>query len=188
TDGEVHLLGPSAQYTVSDGEVVVEPPDGEEPNVAVSTLFASKKNGLLMVKLSSPGFDLLAEYEEAALSTVHYSYELVDSDTVEAFDLDLSIGSLEYEADGGYGYFSGAIMQKNFCVLRMGLAMKQASAIHLEQGTDGLQSAITVLAQARTFCTGINVQLNDAQIVEDITLLQTLMDNICGDDCLEPGG
>ncbi|MFT7625282.1 MAG: hypothetical protein ACI9WU_004473 [Myxococcota bacterium] len=192
TNGEFHLLGPSAQYTVSDGEVVDQPPGGgdEEPNVAVSTLFASKKNGLLMVKLASPAANLLADIEGASLGTVYYSYELVDSGETEAFDIDLEVGSLEFNNDGagGFHYFTGATMQRNFCILRSGLAMKQASSIFHEQGEDGLNAAITTLAQARTFCTGINVQLNDAALIEDIALLSTLMDNICGDSCLDPDG
>ncbi len=189
TDGEFHLLGPSPQYTISDGEVIDDPPEGgEEPNVAVSTLFASKKNGLLMVKLSAPDVSLIEAQQEAALSTVHYSYDLVDTGETEAFDVEIGLGSLEYENSGGFGFFSGAIMQKNFCVLRLGLAMKSASALFHDDPDNGIQGAITVLAQARTFCEGINVQLNDADIVTDVTLLETLMDNLCGEDCLEPGG
>jgi len=193
TNGEFHLLGPSAQYTVSGDEVVENPePSDEEPNVAVSTLFASKKNGLLMVKLNSPTANKLKDYENMNLATVYYSYDLVDTGETEAWDVDINIGSLEYDdssdSDGGYHYFSGAIMQKNFCVLRAALAMKGAVAAFHEQGEDGIQTAITLLNQAGTFCKGINTILNDTQIVEDVTLMSTLMDNICGDVCLDPAG
>ncbi len=189
SDGEFHLLGPTPQYTVSGGEIIEEQPDtGEEPNVAVSTLFASKKNGLLMVKLDSPSGNVLKDFENMPLATVYYSYDLVDTGDTEAFDIEIGVGSMEYDIDDGFQYFSGAIMQKNFCVLRAGLAMKQASAIYNEQGTDAIQAAITVLNQAKVFCTGINVQLNDADLIADIVLLETLMDNVCGEDCLDPDG
>jgi len=187
-DGEFHLLGPAPQYTVDGGEVVDEQPTGgEEPNVAVSTLFASKKNGLLMVKLTSPSANKLKDYDNMTLSTVYYTYELVDTGEVEAWDVDIAVGSLEYDDGDGFHYFSGATMQKNFCVLRAGLAMKSAVALFHEQGEDGIQGAITQLNQAGTFCTGINTILNDARIVEDVALMKTLMDNICGETCLEPG-
>ena len=190
-DGEFHLLGPSPQYTVSGGEVVEEPPagGGEEPNVAISTVFASKKNGLLMIKLQSPSGNKLQDFEDMTLSTVYYSYELAGTGEVEAFDTDINVGPMAYDTEGGYHYFSGAIMQKNFCVLRAGLAMKTAVTLFNEDPEGGLQGAITQLAQAKTFCTGINVQLNDTQLVEDLALIGTLMDNICeAAGCEDPAG
>ena len=190
TNGDFHLLGPTPQYTVGgEGEVIDEPaePGDEEPNVAVATLFASKKNGLLMVKLGSPSVDVLKDMENMPLSTVHYSYELVDTGEVEAWDAEIGIGSLEYDTEGGgFHYYSGAIMQRNFCILRSGLAMKTATALYNEDPTGNLQASIQQLAYAVTFCQGINVQLNDAKLIEDLALMKTLMDNICGDVCADP--
>jgi hypothetical protein len=186
------MLGPSPQYEIDDGSVVTEPPDppaggGEEPDVAVSTLFASKKNGLLMVKLSSPGADLLRDMENAALTTVYYEYQLVEQQVTEYFTTEVALGSLEYDTGGGFQYFSGAIMQRNFCILRAGLAMKEACRLVAEDPVGQRDAAIQQLVFARTFCNGVNVQLGDPKIAEDVTLVEALMENICA-ECLDPAG
>ncbi|GMV40426.1 MAG: hypothetical protein AMXMBFR64_21420 [Myxococcales bacterium] len=184
-DGSVHLLGPSPQYDVDEGGVIEPPqPSEEQPDVAVSTVFAAKKNGLLMVKLQSPQADLLKDMENAALTKVYYEYELVKEKTVETFTTDIALGSLEYDDGGGFQYFSGAIMQRNFCLLRLGLSMKEACGLFHEDSTN-VQPAIQQLVYARTFCNGINVQLKDPKIAEDVVLLETLMENICS-ECVDP--
>ena len=186
-DGDVHLLGPSPQYDVDEGGIIEPPPvgGGEDPDVAVSTVFASKKNGLLMVKLQSPQADLLKDMENAALTKVYYEYELIEEGTVETWTTDVKLGSLDYDQSGGFQYFSGAIMQRNFCLLRLGLAMKEACTLYHADQTANVQPAIQQLVYARTFCNGINVQLKDPKITEDVTLLETLMENICS-ECVDP--
>ena len=188
SDGEFHLLGPSPVYSVgASGEVLVDPPDpSESPNVTVSTLFASKKNGLLMVKLDSPDPEALLGFENSTLGKVFYSYELVDTAEVEAWDADLTIGSMEYDDADGFQYFSGAVMQRNFCILRAGLAMKQAVTLVHASGEAGISPAIQALAFAKTFCTGVGVQLADPKIDEDVALLEKLMENICAGICQDP--
>lgn len=185
-DGEVHLLGPSPQYDVDEGGIVEPPPpSGEEPDVAVSTVFASKKNGLLMVKLQSPKADLLKDMENAGLTKIYYEYELIEEKKLETWSTEVKVGSLDYDQDGGFQYFSGAIMQRNFCLLRLGVAMKQACTLYHEDQTANVQPAIQELVYARTFCNGINVQLKDPKITEDVALLEALMENICA-ECLDP--
>jgi len=185
-NGQIQLLGPTPIQTI--GGETPEPggDDGSEnPDVAVSTLFASKKNGLLMAKISAPNISALKALEGLSLAQVYYSYDLVDDGMTESFDKAIDIGSLDYDENSGFQYFSGATMQKNFCVLRSGLAMKEAVRLVAEQGDAGIDAAIKQLGFARTFCNGINVQNNDDQLTADVVLIEQLMENIC-QDCAEP--
>ena len=183
-DGTVRLLGPSPQYSINGtgGGPGTGPsqPTGEAPQVAVSTLFASKKNGLLMIKISSPAWDMVTALEGTELSTVHYSYDMVDAGAVEAFSEPVKIGSLEYDTEGGFQFFSGATMQRNFCVLRSGLAMKDAAQMWADAATiASAQAGITTLNHAITFCEGINVQNNEPRIADDVTLMRHFQDLLC---------
>jgi hypothetical protein len=186
-NGQIQLLGPTPIQTI--GGETPEPGGGgdgsENPDVAVSTLFASKKNGLLMAKISAPSISALKALEGLSLAQVYYSYDLVDDGMTESFDKAIDIGSLDYDENSGFQYFSGATMQKNFCVLRSGLAMKEAVRLVTEQGDAGIDAAIKQLGFARTFCNGINVQKNDDQLTADVVLIEQLMENIC-QDCAEP--
>lgn len=192
-DGIVQLLAPSPQFTIT-GEEDPGPggnggggggSDPEAPQVTVSTVFASKDNGLLMVKLSSPSPDVLATFANAALSTVSYAYDLVDDGATETFTVDVELGDLSWGDDGGFSFFSGAIMQRNFCVLRAGLSMKHAVTLVADQPTEGIQPAIQELSFARTLCNGIQTQLADPRLAEDVELIEQLMENICGEACLD---
>ncbi len=187
-DGEFHLLGPKPQYTVEPGGTPTDPGQGggETPQVAVSTLFASKKNGLVMVKVATPGVGPVKALEGLHFASLHYAYDLVETGETESFDLDVPLGAMDFDADGGFSHFSGAIMQRNFCVLRAGLAMKEAARLFHEAPDQAASrsAAIAQLATATTLCEGINLVVNDPRLTEDVALMAQLMDNVCGDDCL----
>ncbi len=186
-DDGFHLGAPTEGYVVGEepGPVVQPDPDpgNEEPSVAVQTLFAAKRNGLVMAKLTTPDDEAIPALESLPFSTVHYAYDLADTGETEAFDVEVMLGSLEYGETGGFSFFTGDIVQRSFCILRSGLAMRQAVERFHEDGE--IQAGIVALAQARTFCEGINVHLNDAQLVTDMVLIETLMENMCGGACQE---
>jgi hypothetical protein len=78
-------------------------------------------------------------------------------------------------------YFSGPIMQRNFCILRAGLAIRTAVDLYHQDLMD-LNGAISQLNDAITFCNGINLALKEAAdpiIVEDVEFMEELIDNMC---------
>lgn len=180
--GEVVLLGPSPQYDVAPPNDNPPPGGGDGPDVAVSTLFASKKNGLLMVKIGADSHDIFDAWEALDFAEVTYSYELVNNGKTETASKTVALGSLSYFAeddpDSGLAYFTGPIMQRNFCILRAALAMKQACTLFNQDSPD-INGAVVEIADASTFCTGINLQLEDPAIDDDLEFMEQLKDNMC---------
>lgn len=183
SDDSVDLLGPSPRYSVAPG---TSTPPGAQPPVAVSTYIGGAQNGLLMVRLKGSSEALIGASGGAPFTTLHYSYDLAESGTTEAWDTDVSIGSLEYDSEDGFHYFSDPIVHRNMCILRAGLAMKTAAALYADDPVANLQEALSGIAYAVVFCEGINLQLADPKLVEDLALMKTLMDNICGGACADP--
>jgi hypothetical protein len=183
-NGEVVVLGPSPQYTVApqgDKPPVVDP--GDDGTVAVSTLFASKKNGLVMVKIAAQDPNIFNAWEAVNdFALVKYSYELVDKGKTESAIKTVAMGSLTYFAeddpDSGLAFFSSIIMQRNFCILRLALAIKQACTLFHQEPVD-IDGAIAEIADADTFCNGVNVQLKDEAIADDLAFLNQVKDNMC---------
>ena len=181
---EVVLLGPSPQYSVTPPDDTPGGGPGNGGGVAVSTLFASKKNGLLMVKIGSTAQNIFTAFENLDFAKVTYSYELTKNGTTEYGETIVHTGTLTYFAEDGDGspmaYFTGPIVQRNYCILRAGLAIRTAVDLY-NQDTMDLNGAIAELDDAMTFCNGINLALvsNDPAIEEDVEFMQDLMDNMC---------
>ena len=181
---EVVLLGPSPQYSVTPPDDTPGGGPGNSGGVAVSTLFASKKNGLLMVKIGSTAPNIITAFQNLDFAKVTYSYELTNNGTTEYGETIVTTGSLSYFEEDGDGspmaYFSGPIMQRNFCILRTGLAIRAAVDLYHQEAMD-LTGAISQLNDAMTFCNGINLALDnkDPVIDEDVEFMQELMDNMC---------
>ena len=195
--GDWVLLGPSAQYTVDGGSVEPGPdPDpgpGPGPDdVSISTLFASGKNGLLMVKLGADRWDIFDAWDAMDFATISYSYDLVSKGTTESNEKVVTLGSLSYfaadDTTSGRGYFTGPIMQRNYCVLRAGLALREACEL-FHQDPPAIDRAVMELADATTFCTGANLHLSapDPEIAQDIALMDALRTNMCEElECMLP--
>jgi len=181
---EVVLLGPSPQYSITDPDATPGGGPGNGGGVAVSTLFASKKNGILMVKIGSDAPDIFTAFQNLDFAKVTYSYELSKKGTTEYGETIVQTGTLSYFAEDGDGspmaYFTGPIMQRNFCILRAGLAIRTAVDLYHQDSMD-LTGAISQLNDAMTFCNGINLTFDskDSVIEEDVEFMQDLMDNMC---------
>ena len=188
-DGEIVLLGPAPQYSVTPPDQGGgDNPDPDAGNVAIPTLFASKKNGILMVRLGVQQTSIFDAWEALDFAEITYSYDLADTGETESATKTVVMGSLSYfeedDPDSELAFFTGPIMQRNFCILRMALGVKEACALYHNIPQD-VGGAIIQLADAMTFCKGINFTLNDSVIDEDIELLEALKDNICaGADCM----
>ena len=192
--GEVKILGPAPKYAVTNPDDPVDPvdpdPDPSDAEQAAATLFASKKNGILMVKIRSLFPDIFASWEALDFAAIHYSYDLINDGATESASKVVHMGTLSYFEEDGEGplaYFTGPIMQRNFCILRMGLAIKKAcTLIHGEDPDVPLADpdqagAFMEIMEAQVFCNGIQLALEtpDEAITDDLELLQDLHDNIC---------
>ncbi len=186
--GEVMILAPQPETTITDPDKPpVEPGDpGDGPTdaeKAAATLFASKKNGLLMVKIKSLFPDVFASWSAMEFATIHYSYDLISDGSTESATKAVTMGSQSYFEEDGQGplaYFSGPVMQRNFCILRIGLAIQKACTImHTENPDHG--DAFDELYDAQIFCNGIQLALTtpDEAITDDLELVTALHDNIC---------
>ncbi|MFH1529661.1 MAG: VWA domain-containing protein [Pseudomonadota bacterium] len=185
--GEVKILAPDPAYSITDPDKPVNPgdpgPDPTDAEKAAATLFASKKNGLLMVKIKSLFPDVFASWQAIDFATIHYSYDVISDGSTESATKVVTMGSLSYFAEDGEGplnYFSGPIMQRNFCILRIGLAIQKACEIvHGDAPDHG--AAFDELYEAQIFCSGIQLALStpDEAIVDDLELVTALHDNIC---------
>ncbi len=185
--GEVKLLAPSPEYSITNPDQPVNPGDPGDPPTdaekAAATLFASKKNGLLMVKIKSLFPDVFASWAALDFAKITYSYDVISDGSSESAQKWVHLGSLSYFAEDGEGplaYFSGPIMQRNFCILRMGLGMQKACE-HAHADAPDHQEAFKALMEAKIFCQGIQGALEtpDEAIEEDLELLDALHDNIC---------
>ena len=183
---EVVLMGPSEQYKVVPPGT--NPGGGEnnngEADVAVSTLFASEKNGLLMVKIGAESGDIFDAWEAMDFATISYSYDLINEGSTESASKTVALGSLSYFAeddpDSGKAYYTGPIMQRNFCVLRSALAVREACGLFHEEPPD-VEGAVKQIADATTFCNGINMALDapDPALIEDVDFMNKVKENIC---------
>lgn len=198
-NGDVVLLGPTQQYTLGPGQ----PPPENPPDVAVSTVFASKKNGIIMVNISGPDPDVLASFANIDFATVSYQYTLIAEESVEmSYETALKLDGVHSVGEGSYEYFTDNIVRRNFCLLRMALSMKQACQFY-EDSLDAGQTdkeeligdALAELSFAETFCDGVYFQLkndgwtgdNVEGIKDDLELLAQLQTNICTlAECVQP--
>ena len=125
-------------------------------------------------------------------ATISYSYDLVTNGVTESNEKTVALGSLSYFAaddpESGLGYFTGPIMQRNYCVLRAGLPIREACELYHEE-TPRIDRALLELADAATFCAGASLHLAapDPEIEDDIRLMTDLRANMCADaECLLP--
>ena len=185
--GEVRLLAPSPEYSITNPDQPVNPGDPGDPPTdaekAAATLFASKKNGILMVKIKSLFPDVFASWAAMDFATIHYSYDVISDGTTESATKTVAMGELSYFEEDGEGplaYFTTSVMQRNFCILRMGLGMQEACAQAHAEVADHSE-AFKALMEAKIFCSGYQTSLEipDEAIEADLELLDALHDNIC---------
>jgi len=186
--GEVKILSPSPEYSITNPDEPVDPgdpgPGPTDAEQAAATLFASKKNGLVMVKIRSLFPDIFTSWEAMDFAAIQYSYDVISNGTAESAAKVVHMGSLSYFAEDGeegpLAFFTGPIMQRNFCILRMGLAIRKAcEQVHADNPDHG--DAFDELYEAQVFCNGVQVALEtpDEAITDDLELVDALHDNIC---------
>jgi hypothetical protein len=196
--GDVILLGPEPQKTVGPEE----PPPENPPKVSISTVYASKKNGLLMVKIKGPEPDVIASFANLDFATVSYKYTVIKEKDVEAsYENIVKLDGVHTLGEDKYEYFTDNIVRRNFCILRMALSMKQACTYYQDsqnksqtEKEDLISKATAELSFADTFCKGVYFQLkldgwtgqNLEVINDDLAVVNKLVSNICTEAKCKP--
>lgn len=153
-DGVVKLLGPkkdepSDPEQGTDQGDTVETPDttDESPPVALPTLFASKKNGLVMARLIPPEGSDLAKIQDLLLADITYGYTLSKTNESQQFTVPVTVPGVVQIPDGGIGYFASPIVRRAFTLLQVGRALMR-SCTRFEAGQ--VVEALAVLDEAKT--------------------------------------
>jgi hypothetical protein len=192
-DGATTLLGPAEQYSVTPDDGTGDPGGGGQGGVAVSTVFASKKNGIVFAKIRAPGLDALTALEALDFAVIHYSYDLVAGGTTETFDGAVPMGAFTWHDDQvGFQFFSDDIVERNLCVLQMGLALRHACEVFHDPaagdlpGGGGLESARLRLSVVEDTCGGTLAHLQALEwsatyldeVRDDLDVLKQLRANL----------
>ena len=193
-DGATTLLGPAEQYSVNPDEGPGDPGGGSSGGgVAISTVFASKKNGIVFAKIRAPGLDALTALEQLDFAVVHYSYDLVADGQTATFDEAVPMGVLAWHEDQvGFQYYSDDIVERNLCILQMGLAMRSACELYHDPAAadipGGVGNARIRLSVVEDTCGGTLAHLENLEwsaayldeVSKDLDVLQKLRDNLAG--------
>ncbi len=161
-DGEITITGPSSGQPVGptpeDPDNKGEPTTGEKDKdgnkAALPTLFASKKNGMIMVRLIAPDGAEQKLVDGLLLSTIQYGYTIAKVETKESFEVPVNVPGITMVPDGGFAYFADPIVRRSFALLRAGLALVDAATAagdgKKDDGIAALDAALNTLdAQAK---------------------------------------
>ncbi|MBI5609365.1 MAG: VWA domain-containing protein [Deltaproteobacteria bacterium] len=131
-DGEVTITGPMEAVGPTDPGNP-DPGNPEDPEVgtdpvAMPTLFASKRNGLVMARLIAPANTQPADLANLTLATVTYGYTLSKGGAAEQFSVPVQVPGLVQIPDGGLAYFANPAVHRAWLLLGDGLSLIQAVA------------------------------------------------------------
>lgn len=120
------------------------PPPQTDPTakVAMPTLFASKKNGIVMLRLQAPDSIDPNKFSGLLLSTVEYGYSIAKTGAQESFAVPVQVPGLTAIPDGGWGYFQSPIVRRTFVLLHVGMDLIDACKL-AEAGQK--ESAIAII-------------------------------------------
>ena len=128
-DGKVTITGTKkAPATPGQPPEQLDPPapDPVTGKVAMPTLFASKKNGLVMVRLAGPASLEASKALEFQLASVEYGYSVAKTGAVEKFTVNVQVPGLEDIPDAGLAYFASPIVRRAWLLLHTGIDLMDA--------------------------------------------------------------
>ena len=142
-NGEVQVTGPTQDAQTPDNPK--QPPtDGKD--IALPTLYASKRNGMVMVQLQAPAGTNLSQAKELLLATVTYGYTLAKTTTPEQFAVPVQVPGLVDVPDEGLQYFTSPVVRRSWLLLHTGLdlmaACKLAEANQMQSATAVVDAAL----------------------------------------------
>lgn len=123
--GVIKITGPKQDPVVGQPDPPPPPVPGTDP-VAMPTLFASKRNGLVMARLQGPAGMEADKLQELLLATVQYGYSVAKADATEKFSVPVQVPGLTAIPDGGLAYFATPAVRRAWILLRDGIALMEA--------------------------------------------------------------
>ncbi len=129
-DGVVQITGtkkPAAQ----PGDPV-DPPVTTDPNappVAMPTLFASSRNGLVLARLTGPASTDPLQVMNLTLASMSYGYTSSKDQTAAQYTVPVSVPGLVQIPDGGLAYFANAGVRRAWLIMMDGLSLQAAVQI-----------------------------------------------------------
>lgn len=158
------LLGPSPHYDVTPEDQQPNNQPGPDGDVAISTVFASKKNGLLMLRVNAPDMSALTALQGLDFAVVHYSYDMVNDNSHEQHDRVVAVGDYLFsDVDDGFSYFSDDIVRRNFAVLQLAMTMREVCATYHAGDMDLLPTAIIRLEHAIAYAEATQTYLRSME-------------------------
>ncbi len=136
-DGLVQITGPkkaAAQPGDQTGTpVTTDPTDPNAPTVAMPTLFASSRNGLVLARLTGPASTDPLQVMNLTLASMEYGYTSSKDQTTAQFTSPVTVPGLSQVPDGGLVYFTNAGVRRAWLLMVDGLSLQAA----VQMATDG---------------------------------------------------
>ena len=144
-DGLVQITGPKKPAGQPSDPGDPSTTDPNAPAIAMPTLFASARNGLVLARLSGPASTDPLQVVDLTLASMAYGYTNSKDQTAEQFTAPVIVPGLAQVADGGLAYFTNAGVRRAWLLLMDGLSLQAA----VQMASDGkADDAKTLLAAA----------------------------------------
>ena len=169
-EGDVVTLGGQKQDTPTEPGAP-QPPVEQGGQVPMPTLFASKKNGLVMVQLEGPaGLDVTAA-QQLKLATVKYGYTIAKQGKAEQFEVPVAVPGVVAVPDQGPVYFASPVVRRAWLLLAVA-SSAAAFPLTLLQALDEAvkQSPDIQLARLRTVEAEAKIAVARAGLMPQATL------------------
>ena len=144
-DGLVQITGPK-KAPPQPGEPVDPKPTTTDPNsppVAMPTLFASSRNGLVLARLQGPASTDPLQVANLTLASMAYGYTSSKDQKAEQFTVPVEVPGLVQVPDGGLMYFANAGVRRAWLLMLDGLSLQAAVQLVADGNATGAQAVLT---------------------------------------------
>jgi uncharacterized protein YegL len=129
-NGVVQITGPkkaASQPSVpGDPNTQPDPTDPNAPPIAMPTLFASSRNGLVLARLSGPASTDPLQVMNLEFASMAYGYTSSKDQAAAQFTAPVMVPGLVQIPDGGLAYFANAGVRRAWLLLMDGLTLQAA--------------------------------------------------------------
>ncbi len=145
-DGVVSITGPE-KPAAQPGDPTPTATDPNAPVVAMPTLYASSRNGLVLARLQGPASTDPLQVDNLTLASMAYGYASSKDKSTAQYTVPVLVPGLAQIPDGGLAYFTDPGVRRAWLLMQDGLSM--IAAVQLTaSGTP--KDAQTLLAAAVT--------------------------------------
>ncbi len=145
-DGVVSITGPE-KPAAQPGDPTPTATDPNAPVVAMPTLYASSRNGLVLARLQGPASTDPLQVDNLTLASMAYGYASSKDQSTAQYTVPVLVPGLAQIPDGGLAYFTDPGVRRAWLLMQDGLSM--IAAVQLTaSGTP--KDAQTLLAAAVT--------------------------------------